>query len=154
MPPGDPPAAPAEAPSPTGPGATQPLPKSPPPACQGQASSGGGSPSGKGGPPAGTGPFQRDPENRAWHQENWNADPKKAHPGARALGDPEIYDKADQASAARYNEARSQGKDDQGARQESWDEWWKQVRSGRQASGSAGQTQVMAGAGAMARNHR
>jgi hypothetical protein len=51
------------------------------------------------------------------------------------MGDPVIYDNADQAALARYNQARGQGMDDKAARQESWDEWWNSVQSQRQARG-------------------
>ena len=85
--------------------------------------------------PNGEGPFQGDPDNRKWLRENWSPDPRKANESAGAMGDPAIYDNADQVAAARYNEARGQGMDDQAARQESWESWWQSVQSARQAQG-------------------
>jgi hypothetical protein len=108
---------------------------SPPPgtAPPGQPSPQASTPAGKA--PAGKGPFQGDPENREWLRQNWDPDPLKAHDAARPLGDPAIYDNADQAALARYNQARGQGMDDQAARQESWNEWWNSVQAQRQARG-------------------
>ncbi|MEO7476820.1 MAG: hypothetical protein ABIY46_15965, partial [Gemmatimonadales bacterium] len=85
--------------------------------------------------PPGKGPFQGDPANRDWLRENWDADPLKAHPGARAMGSPEIYDQADRAAIHRYNEARAAGAGDEAARQQSFDEWWKSVQDQRRARG-------------------
>ena len=105
------------------PGAKPPAPPSPPAS----------TPAGRA--PAGKGPFQGDPENREWLRQNWDPNPLNAHDAARPLGDPVIYDNADQAALARYNQARGQGMDDQAARQESWNEWWNSVQSQRNARG-------------------
>lgn len=85
--------------------------------------------------PPGKGPFQGDPANRDWLRENWDPDPSKAHPGARALGDPAIYDNADRAAVQRYNSARQSGLDDAAARQQSYEEWWRSSQEQRRANG-------------------
>ena len=105
-------------------------------ACAGPAAGG------EGGVPPGTGPFKGDPANRQWLRENWDPDPAEAHPVARALGDPAIYDRADAAAAARYNSAKAQGMDDQGARQASFDEWNISVQSQRRAQGIQREGQI------------
>jgi hypothetical protein len=85
--------------------------------------------------PPGRGPFQGDPANRQWHRDNWHPDPAQAHPATRAMGSPEIYDNADRAAVARYNAARQAGMDDQGARAESFKEWWQSAQDQRRARG-------------------
>jgi hypothetical protein len=83
--------------------------------------------------PPGQGPFHMDPENKDWLRENWDRDPGNAHPLANAMGSPVIYDRADQAALSRYVDARARGLNDQAARQESFEGWWKSVRAQRAA---------------------
>lgn len=85
--------------------------------------------------PQGKGPFQGDPANREWLRENWHPDPTQAHPGARALGNPEIYDNADRAAVESYNSARQSGLDDGAARQQSYEDWWRSAQEQRRAKG-------------------
>ncbi|MBI1211242.1 MAG: hypothetical protein GC190_07255 [Alphaproteobacteria bacterium] len=81
-------------------------------------------------PPVGSrppGPFQMDPANKAWQREGYEA----GHTAAVAMGDPAIFEFADQAARSTYNGAIQSGATVDAAFQASKDMWFEAVKQGQ-----------------------